>query len=465
MTAVHTSPYAGSWYPGHRAELEHLLETLFQSSLERTGPALLPAPAGFVVPHAGLEYSGSVAASACRCLQAAAPKRVILLGFSHRGMGEGVAMPAVERIETPLGEVAVDTSFTVFPRVPESRLCDHSVEIQLPLLQKVLPGVPVVPLYVGTLLAKERREAAEALAGAMHSGDVLVASSDFTHYGRAFGYTPFPVNEQTPHRLHDLDFTVIEGASSLDAEFFLDTLTDSGSTTCGHAPISLLLETLTSAYGDALYQETLDYQTSGDITGDSGHCVSYAALGYFPASSFRLEESDRQALLQSARATLEHVRSTGKRKPILPENPSPALGRPAAVFVSLHQGEELLGCIGSRSTSDPLFSSVPEATLSAALDDPRFAPAASVSGEIEIEISVLTPMKRIRKPEAFELGRHGAYMEFGLRHALLLPQVAEYGFKTPEQFLQALCRKVGLPTDSYTKPNARLSVFEAQVFH
>ena len=107
-TVSHVSPFSGSWYPDRLAELDGLIETLLRDSERRTGPYLAPQPLGFVVPHAGLMYSGTVAASAYRHLRACRPERVILLGFAHRGSAPGVWLPALSAIRTPLGEVAVD---------------------------------------------------------------------------------------------------------------------------------------------------------------------------------------------------------------------------------------------------------------------------------------------------------------------------------------------------------------------
>ena len=166
MASSHTTPFSGSWYPGRPAELEALLDRLFDSSLKRTGPALLPRPLAFVVPHAGLAYSGTVAASAYRHLQAAKPERVFILGFTHQGGRPGVSIPDIDAFETPLGEVTVDraaaremASGGQFAMVAEAQVCDHSVEIQLPLLEKAVAGVPVVPLYVGPLNDAGRRAA------------------------------------------------------------------------------------------------------------------------------------------------------------------------------------------------------------------------------------------------------------------------------------------------------------------
>jgi AmmeMemoRadiSam system protein B/AmmeMemoRadiSam system protein A len=471
MTASHTTPFAGSWYPARRPELETLLDELFAASLKRTGPCLLPRPLAFVVPHAGLVYSGTVAAAAYRHLQAAQPERVFLLGFSHRGGAPGAAIPDIGAFQTPLGEVKIDqaaarqlASSGQCVLTPEGRVCDHSVEIQLPLLQRAVPRALVIPLYVGTLDAAQRSAVARALAQQTRPGDVLLASSDLTHYGRAFGYEPFPADSDVERRLSKLDAQAIEAAGSLDPALFLDTLHELDSTVCGYAPVALLLETL-GILGDAdLFQQTLDYQTSGELTGDFRQSVSYGALGYFRADSFFVDAETQVALLASARATLTHLSATGERKLILPDAACPALLRRAPVFVSLHEKGELFGCIGMRSTDRPLAESVSDLTLSAALDDPRFEQRARVPSGIDIEISVLTPMKRIRDWKSFQVGRDGACMEYGGLTQLLLPQVANHGAFTATGFLEALCHKGGLPRAAYREVKARLSIFRAQVF-
>ncbi|MGB7761432.1 MAG: AmmeMemoRadiSam system protein B [Bryobacteraceae bacterium] len=471
MASSHATPFSGSWYPGGLDELEALLERLFDSSLKRTGPSLLPRPLAFVVPHAGLEYSGTVAASAYRHLQAAKPERVFILGFSHRGGRPGVSIPDIGAYRTPLGEVKVDqtaaremTAGGQFVMIAESMVCDHSVEIQLPLLQKAVAGAPVVPLYVGSLSDTERRVAAQILAQQIRPGDVILASSDLTHYGRSFGYRPFPPGPDVCQRLFLLDARLIDAAGSLDPTLFLDALHEVNSTVCGREPVALLLETLGLLAGEDVFQQTLDYQNSAELTGDFGHIVSYGSLGYFHADSFRLDEEAQGALLASARATLRHLSATGERQLIPPPAVTPLLMRRAAVFVSLHQGRELFGCVGIVTTGMPLADAVPTLTLDAALDDPRFPHRATVPGGLNIEISVLTPMKRIRDWRSFRIGLQGACLESGVHSGLLLPQVASDGAFTQTSFLEALSRKAGLRPGAFKEAQARLSVFQAQVF-
>jgi AmmeMemoRadiSam system protein A len=293
---------------------------------------------------------------------------------------------------------------------------------------------------------------------------VLLASSDFTHYGRAFGYLPFPNDRWTSEHLRDLDDDLIEAAGSLDVAFFEKELRRTQATLCGRGPISLLLAVLHKLPGEEIFQEKLDYQTSGEITGDWGHSVSYAALGYFRQQSFCLDEEDRRLLIDSARRTLATYDWGRSATPVPPAVNTPALSRKCGAFVSLHHKGRLMGCIGCREGADPLHTSVPELAISA-LHDPRFQPPTPQEvAEADLEISVLTPMKRLPDPAHLQAGIHGAYLEAGGHQGLLLPQVAtEYGMNRDE-FLRALTKKAGASQDACHRPDSKLYVFQAQRF-
>ncbi len=464
METLHHTPYAGTWYPDRAADLAHLLEGRFAQSSHRTGAFPFREALAFVVPHAGPMYSGTVAAAAYRAIAQSQPARIVVLAFPHHGGLHGAAVPAVETIATPLGHVDIDQLFLEeLPRIPEARVCDHSFEIQLPFLQKAAPRARVTPVYVGPASAAERAATSAILSRAWTPGTVFVASSDFTHYGRAFGYTPFPPDQTVARRLRDLDDDCIEAAGSIDATVFSEILQGLHATVCGSEPIALLLETLSALGWDDFYQVRLDYQTSGEIAGDYHHSVSYAALAYCRKDALELGCADREALLDSAARTLCRLRDSGQRESV-PASGSPALDTGRGIFVSLHRGDELLGCIGNCAGHRPLTTAAGELALAAALDDPRFRPAADVSGPIDIEISVLTPFKRIVSAERLQLGKHGAYLHLGGHSGLLLPQVAERFDWTPGQFLSALARKCGLAPQSWKDPKARLYVFEAQIF-
>ncbi len=472
--AVHASPLSGTWYPGNPVALQALLGELWRKSEERTGAFVLPGGRAFLAPHAGLSYSGTVAAAVYRHLERQQPRCVIVAGFSHRGAPEGISIPDIEAYQTPLGRVPVDldlagglSSAAPFRRSPEARLCDHSVEIQLPLLQKALPRATVVPLYVGRLDQAARERAADVLARCLAPDVVLVASSDLTHFGRDFGFEPFPADRAVSERLRRLDFQVLESSGSLREEVFLETLRETAATVCGGEPIALMLATLRRIEsGGEVFQEVLDYQTSGEITGDFHHSVSYGSLGFFPYPSFDLEEPARKALLDLARRTLAEYQRTGRNA--VPEfQPSglTALSRRAPLFVTLHQYGKLRGCLGRITADASLEKAVPELTMAAALEDSRFDPVSPSEEGITVEISVLSPMKRITQVGDFRLHEHGAMLKAKGRQGLLLPQVSIERNWSAEQFLQALGTKAGAGGGTHLDPSAKIDVFRAQVIH
>jgi MEMO1 family protein len=468
MTAVHQSPYAGAWYPAGEGELRSLIEAAFERARARTGEYLLPDPIAFVTPHAGLMYSGTVACSVYRHLQARRPQRIILLGFSHRGGPAGVAIPEIAAYTTPLGETQLDheairflLAHTQFRPADEDQICDHSVEIQLPLLQYAAPAAKLVPLYVGSMPASEYHAAARALAQLADAGTIFLASSDLTHFGRAFGYEPFPADGRAAEKLAELDGSVMDDAGSLDAELFLEGLRHSGATVCGRAPIALLLRTLKLLASEEIFQETLDYQPSGELTGDFQHSVSYGALGYFPASSFRLKPRESAELLAVTRIALAKYLLG---EPASTPNAPPELQRRAGVFVTLRENGNLRGCVGMPGGETPLADAVSRLVVSAATEDSRFAPVMpGFAGDLEVEISLLSPMKRVRNRDSYRLHEHGALLESGAVRSLLLPQVSAGRSWTALQFWEALAHKAKLPATVYGEPRTRLYLFRAQV--
>ncbi|MFW5710993.1 MAG: AmmeMemoRadiSam system protein A [Spirochaetota bacterium] len=178
--------------------------------------------------------------------------------------------------------------------------------------------------------------------------------------------------------------------------------------------------------------------------------------------SFSLSSQEKDILLRTAR---ESIRSslTGEA-PRYPE-PTENLHKNCGAFVTLHEGEKLRGCIGHIFAVRPLFEGIKELARSSAFDDPRF-PALQLPeyDEIDIEISVLTPLEKAESPEQVEVGVHGLYIKSGGRSGVLLPQVpVEQGWNR-RQYLTNLCYKAGLSGDCWTHPQTELYLFTAIVF-
>ena len=179
----------------------------------------------------------------------------------------------------------------------------------------------------------------------------------------------------------------------------------------------------------------------------------------------QLLPAERNLLLDLARGTVAAT-ARGLTRPV-PDQAGLTAGVLAsgAAFVTLHENGELRGCIGMLAYDRPLWVNVRDSAAAAARDDPRFLPVdADELSQIDVEISVLEPPRRIEDPSEFVAGRHGVIIERGSCRGLLLPQVAtEMGWGETEM-LSAVCRKAGLAPDAWRDPSSRLYVFESFCF-
>jgi MEMO1 family protein len=267
---------AGQFYPGSPDALrKEVREFLDAAPRSKVGGRIV----GLVSPHAGYTYSGATAAYGYSLLKGRGFTRVVVLAPTHRVGFRGAAITDSAVYRTPLGDVPVDRAacdelsknpgYVVLPRAHEG---EHSLEVQVPFLQETLGAFTLVPVIVGEVDPGDYGKLAAPLKKLLDAKTVIVASSDFTHYGASFGYLPFTDNVRENLRALDL------GAAALvekrDAAGFAAYVERTGATICGHTPIGIVLEALPrEARGDLLH-----YTTSGDLTGDWSHCVSYVSI-------------------------------------------------------------------------------------------------------------------------------------------------------------------------------------------
>ena len=177
-----------------------------------------------------------------------------------------------------------------------------------------------------------------------------------------------------------------------------------------------------------------------------------------------LSAADQELLFRVARDSIKaHLK--GEQVP-LPQAASPLLTQPRGVFVTLNRHGRLRGCIGYLDAVNPLLAAVQEMAVAAAFRDPRFPPLREDElADLEVEISILSPMQQIKNTEDIQVGRHGLYLLQGSHRGLLLPQVAtEYGWDRLT-FLKQTCVKAGLPPDAWENPSTRIFVFSADILH
>jgi len=262
---------AGSWYPDDPGELRALVDGL----LARAPEPPPQRPAALIAPHAGLMYSGAVAAAAFVSLRAHPFTRVVLLGPSHYAAFRGGVVPEAEGWRTPLGELPLEGEVEL-PRRTSPFLREHCLEAELPFLQRCLhAGFTAIPILVGPHSDPADLDAvARAVEPLLGSGTLLVVSSDFTHYGAAFGFTPF--RDALPDRIAELDRGALASIEAGEAGAFETYVARTGATICGRHAIGVLLRL--DAVRRSPARRTLAYATSGEMTGSFDHSVSYAAV-------------------------------------------------------------------------------------------------------------------------------------------------------------------------------------------
>jgi hypothetical protein len=266
---VRPSVLAGTWYPGDAHELERMVLGYLR---EASPPEVQGDVRAVIVPHAGYRYSGAVAAHAYKILQGMDISRVILVGPSHRHRFPGISVSLHRAYETPLGEVPVDLALArslvdSSPEVrfvPEAHAIEHCLEIQLPFLQVVLPGVPVVPVIMGRQDMETCSELASLLAeaAAERPGTLVAASTDLSHY-------------HSYREAEKLDRELIRHVEKADPEGLYRALAQGRCEACGGGAVVAALTAARRA--GPCRGLVLEYATSGDVTGERDRVVGYLA--------------------------------------------------------------------------------------------------------------------------------------------------------------------------------------------
>lgn len=473
------STIAGTWYPGTEKGIRALAEK-WEAAAARGAAAVGEVPNVLILPHAGWAYSGETAWAAVRTVRSGKFRRVVVLAPSHRAWIENrLVAPESDAVSTPLGEIKIDRDWLdrlalVAPVARNDRLhaAEHSAQIEYPLLQVALgAGFSVVPLVVGSFGQDQMGMCVRALARLMDSETLLVLSSDFTHYGDDFSYTPYGTGggEDVRRQVAATDAEAFAFAEKGDADGFAAFVKRTGVTICGHVPIEIALRAFPR--GTALVRRR--YATSSDAGGDYSRFVCYlSATGcvkWQGEGAAVLSADDRAYLLRVARTSLERAVRDGSRRGAGPDTgsaPKATLAKMGA-FVTLNDKATgaLRGCIGEILPMRPLVEAVAARAVDAALRDPRFSPVTERElGGLRVEVSALTPPRRVASWRDIVLGRDGMTLEKDGCFAVFLPQVApEQGWDLPTT-LSYLSQKAGLSADAW-REGAKFETFQAEVFH
>lgn len=472
---VRPAAVAGQFYPGSAAILKGAIEKFMGDAL----PQQRDKPIAIVVPHAGYIYSGQICADGWNQVRGGSYDVVVILGTNHTAAGlRKIALFPGSGFRTPLGTAGVDRDLTaalaaaspdcILDRGPHLR--EHSIEVQVPFLQFLFPEAKIVAGIVGEADTALCTRFGNTLASVLKGRRALiVASADLSHYPAA-------------NEAEAVDMKTLAAVTTLDPEALRTAvrtqmakrIPNLSTCSCGEAPMMAAMAAA-KAMG-AAGGTVVSYAHSGNLPiGDRERVVGYGAVVLAagpvspppsapqdPAEKGTIGPADRHYLLHLARETISRYLAL-KMVP-LPRLSSPALREPRGVFVTLKKRETLRGCIGRMVPNRPLAELVGAMALQAAFEDSRFSPVTSRElPDLEIEISVLTPMIPVSGPSDIVVGRDGVLLQKAGKSAVFLPQVAPEQGWGRDEMLDHLCRKAGLPSSAW-RDGATFLTFQAIVF-
>jgi MEMO1 family protein len=433
---------AGSWYPADRQALALAVSSYFRSTANQN----LGAVRALIVPHAGYDYSGRVAAAAFAQISGDY-ENVFILGPSHYYPLSGLAIDNATVFRTPLGDVAVSKKMSEIRNepgmreIPEAFEKEHSIEAELPFLQTKLHSPVIVPMLIGETDTKALAALLEKYYGAR---DLMIVSADLSHYHDRADASA--LDEYTIGRILALDSSGIMSAE-IDAP-------------------SAVAALLRIAKSNDWTPHLVYYADSGDVTGDPSSVVGYAAIVFTENSV--VGDNDQNFLLNLSRLVLDSYVKTGRVPSINEKDVPAALLEETGCFVTLNKNGQLRGCIGNLMPRQPLYRCVIENTVNAAANDGRFNPvSADELVGIKIEISVLTP------PLSFPYhgaalkdnltAEDGVILKQGDRESTYLPQVW-HTIADKDVFLTTLCEKGGMAPDCWTSADTEVYTYGDFVF-
>lgn len=468
---------AGLFYPADKAELTKTVDGMLAAAKDLS----LPKVRALICPHAGYEYSGKTAALAYRQVSKSDVQTVVLLGPSHTSSFVGAAVADAIGFETPLGmirtaprgrELAALHPFTIDPnariRPPEwsrhaplkpwevanPHTWEHSLEVQLPFIQRVLPKAQIVPVVMGEV---DPIRAARILANWIDDKTLIVVSTDLSHY-------------------ESYDDAKKQDAACIKAICDLDPRRLRPEDACGSAAVQTLIYV---AQQKKWKPRLLEASNSGDTAGGKSRVVGYAAIAFCDAGpeqkpakpkAGQVSADQRKFLLKLARDTLvKVVNQQPAPEPDAAKLKSP-LTEDRACFVTLTRSGQLRGCIGCTAPEEPLYKSVIHKAEDAALKDHRFPPVSPAElTNLNIEISVLTVPKRLEYKTPEELLKKlrpnvdGVLLKMGDAQSVFLPQVWEQ-VPDKEKFMNNLARKAGRPEAAWREPGTEVYLYQVEAF-
>ncbi|MFC1577243.1 AmmeMemoRadiSam system protein B [Candidatus Omnitrophota bacterium] len=525
QSATKDADLAGAWYPGTKGALSAELAGYFKAAEpeEIKGDIL-----AVISPHAGTRFSGPVAAYAFKAVRGRDYKTVIVIGFTHRKYFNGVSVYDKGSFRTPLGEVRIDEALAKDIIAQNHRISvydqlfreENSVELLIPFVQYALPDAKIVPIAFGTQNYPDTMILANALANVMRGRkDVLIAAStDMSHFHtydeanvidknamsilkamkakdlynkgkqgvcELCGLLPVTTTLLLAERLGYHNIEILKYANSGDTSGNKDRVVGylSAAIYKNGKPSPVKVKAAPPVKIEAaprkVTEDPFKVKEEPAKVKEAPPVVKKAPakVKKTPKAKVQrikkdeakmperiLNDTQRERLLKIARESITSYVRDGKKKEF--SESDPVLNEEMGAFVTLHKNGQLRGCIGNMVGRGPLYQTVANMAIEAATGDPRF-PRLSPGeiDDIDIEVSALSPLKKVKSAKEIQIPGHGVIVKRGFRSGVYLPQVATETGWSKEQFLTSLCgSKAGIDPEAWKDPQTEMLVFSAEVF-
>ena len=453
---------AGSYYPANKQQLISLLDQCISNAKPHIVSGNVLA---ILSPHAGYIFSGSVAASSFNQINKDMKfDNIFVIGSSHHAHFDGASIYNLGHYITPLGTVNVNLNLAnelidkndCFDYYPEAHAREHSLEVQLPFLQHHLTEeFQIVPIVIGTQSAQKCQDIAEVLLPYFNTRNLFVISTDFSHYPKY--EDAVKVDKKTASAVManapEVFMRTLQANAQEGTEGLLTSM-------CGWSSVLTLL--YMTEHRKDIEIVPVDYTNSGDSNyGDKSSVVGYHSICFTQRSGdqseYLLDKKDKNELLKIARSTIREYLKSHTIPEFNTAGYSKNLLSPAGAFVTLKKEGALRGCIGQFEPNQPLYQVVRDMSISSSTKDYRFLPLTPDElADVDIEISVLSPMKKINSIDEIVLGK-------GSRSGTFLPQVATQTGWNLEEFLGHCSKdKAGIGWEGWKE--ADIYIYEAFVF-
>ncbi|MBP7652615.1 AmmeMemoRadiSam system protein B [Candidatus Dependentiae bacterium] len=487
--------FAGKFYPSNPIELSAKLSKLFNNAVKNSIGDSMELLA-IVSPHAGYIFSGTVAASAF--IQINGNKQydnIFIISSSHTSSFNGASIYNAGNFITPLGKVKVNTELAdqlisendCFIKSVKPHLNDHTIEVQLPFLQYIMKkDYKIVPIMIGTESPETIAKISKSLKPFLNFSNLFIISTDMSHY---------PDYDSAVKTDKETISAILSNSSEklLDIAYKFNNTPNLSTRLCGLSSVLTLInntqEKKNLNFSNHIYKNSGDAEKYGDKSKVVGYCaISISADKTDKSFNIKNEdviknkskndliekqakseniftENEKKKLLTLVKTTITEYLKTGKIPEVSKSDITPNMELQCGIFVTLNKSGNLRGCIGRFVSSEPLYKTIQEMAIASATQDYRFSPVTLRElDSIDVEISILSPLKQIKNISEIQLGKHGIYIKKGGNSGTFLPQVASETGWSLEEFLGHCSRdKAGIGWDGWK--SADIYIYSAEIFH